>query len=261
MNKITLLLLAILPVMLLLIFVYNKDKEKEPLSLLLQLFILGMISCGLVLLLSNVYELFLPFMAKKVKEMDSFEVIIYSFICVALTEEFCKWLMLYIKGYNNREFDEVFDIIVYAVFVSLGFAFIENIVYIFSKLTLRTAILRALSSVPGHACDAIFMGYYLCLAKQCHYKKKYKDENKYIALSILVPAILHGIYDYCLMSNMEMLGFVFLAFIIFLYTNAFQTLTKASQKNKLLVEKNNLCKCCGYKLDGEYCPKCGVRQE
>ena len=262
MDNVTLILFfAILPVILLLILVYNKDREKEPLSLLMQLFVLGMLSCGLVLLISYGYKFIFPFMGKKIQNMNQLEVFIYSFICVALTEEFCKWLMLYFRGYNNKEFDEIFDIIVYAVFVSLGFAFVENIVYVFSKLTLRTAILRALSSVPGHACDAIFMGYYLCLAKQFHYKKEFKEEKKYILLSIIIPAILHGIYDYCLMSNLKVLGYVFLTFIIFLYINAFQTINKVSDENKLLIRKHNFCKCCGYKLEGEYCPKCGARQE
>lgn len=260
-NTTILLFLAILPIVLLLIFVYNKDKEKEPLKLLLLLFALGMLSCGLVLLISDILSLFLPFMSKRINNMNFLEIFFYSFICVALIEEFCKWLMLYFKGYNNQEFDELYDIIVYSVFVSLGFAFIENIVYVFSNMTLRTAILRALSSVPGHACDAIFMGYYLSLAKQFQYKKHYKEEKKYILLSIFIPAILHGIYDYCLMSNFAILVIVFCVFILFLYINAFKTLKKVSEKNKLLVEKHNFCRYCGYKVDGDFCSKCGRRQD
>ena len=56
---------------------------------------------------------------------------IYVFLFVALIEEGSKFLMTYILGYNNKEFDEVYDMIVDASFVSLGFAFYENLIYIF----------------------------------------------------------------------------------------------------------------------------------
>lgn len=262
MDQATLMLiLAILPVILVLLFVYNKDKSKEPFSLLIQLFGLGIASCFLVLLVSNFLGLFIPFMAKDLKELNEIEVFLYAFFGIALVEEVCKWIMVYYKGYNHQEFDEVYDIIVYAVFVSLGFAFFENILYVFGSGSLATAILRAVSAIPGHACDAVFMGYFLSLAKQFYYKGEVEKEKKYIVLSIIVPAILHGIYDYCLLSGIIPLLLVFIIFVIFLYINSIKTLKKVSEENKRLIEKYNFCRYCGYKIEGDYCGGCGAKVE
>lgn len=260
-NPTLILFFTVLPVLLLLIFVYNSDREKEPFKLLLQMFILGMISSGIVLLFSEGIRIIFPFMGKKLSEHTFLETIMYAFLGVALLEELCKWVMLYFRGYNHQEFDEVYDIIVYAVFVSLGFAFVENAAYVMVRGTLKTALLRAISSVPGHACDAVFMGYFLSLAKQSHYKQNNKLEKKYIVLSILVPALLHGIYDYCLMSKVDYLMYIFVVFIVLLYYKAFTTLRCVSKENKELVLKHNFCKSCGFKVTGDVCPKCGMRQD
>ena len=158
--------LAAIPVVLILMFVYNKDKEKEPISLLVKLFFFGILSCFLVLLVSGVLELFIPFMSKELEDQSFIETILYSFLGVALVEESCKWIMLYAGGYNHKEFDEAYDIIVYSISVSLGFAFFENICYVLAPGGIAIALIRAVSAVPGHACDAIFMGYYLSIAKQ-----------------------------------------------------------------------------------------------
>ena len=256
-----LLFFSILPIILILVFVYAKDKNKEPILLLLKLFILGIISCFLVLKLSDVLRLFFPFMNMKVKDMDFINVLLYSFIGVALVEEICKWIMLYIGGYRNKEFDELYDIIVYAVFVSLGFAFFENIVYVFYNGQLRTALLRALSAIPGHACDAVFMGYYLSFAKQAFYQGNKKIEIKYIVLSILIPTILHGIYDFCLMSGYNILVLVFIIFVISLYIISIDKIKNVASINKKINYKNKFCKNCGSKVLNGFCPKCGSRQE
>jgi len=255
-----LLFIAILPVLLILLFVYNKDKKKEPLFLLLQLFLLGIVSCFIVILLSKALG-FLPFMQGDLDDKRFFDIILYSFLGVALIEEFCKWLMLYLKGYNNKEFDELYDIIVYAVFVSLGFAFFENLIYIFSSQALRTAIVRALSSVPGHACDAIFMGYYLTIAKEHSYNKRKDLEKKNILLSIVVPTLLHGFYDFCLMSNINALLIVFFIFIIFLYIISLKKLKEISNNNRTIKYQNTFCKACGAKVEGRFCNNCGTSQE
>jgi RsiW-degrading membrane proteinase PrsW (M82 family) len=233
-NMMLMLFFTVLPVILLLVFVYNKDRAKEPLVLLLQLFGLGMISCIPVLFASDFFRIIFPFMNKRLVDYNFFETILYAFVEVALLEEICKWIMLYAKGYNHQEFDEVYDIIVYAVFVSLGFALVENIAYVFLKGTLRTALFRAVSSVPGHACDAVFMGYFLSLAKQASYKDDKKLEKKYIVLSIIVPAILHGIYDFCLMSGYEVFVLIFIIFITCLYIISFRKIKELSNDNMII---------------------------
>ena len=289
-SKGLLLLLAVLPVLLILFFVYKKDKDKEPLGLLLSFFFKGIGSCFLVLAISNVLSVFLPFMNKEVEAMGFMEVFLYAFVCVALVEEVCKWMMVYFGGYNHQEFDEIYDILVYSIFVSLGFAFFENLLYVFSSGSLQIAILRAVSAIPGHACDAVFMGYYLSLAKQCKVLKRKEQEKSFKIKSILIPTVLHGIYDFCLMSGYALFVLVFLVFVIFLYISSIKKLNKLSRANKNLNThqkrphpngihhaqmqhhqvqpqaqqpqmQSKFCSGCGAELLGPFCVKCGRKNQ
>ncbi len=261
MNSLGLLLfLAALPVIIILLYVYNKDKSKEPLGLLLVLFVMGILSCFLVFFISYLLEQIFPFMQGNIENKTLFQIILYSFFGVALVEEFCKWIMLYFKGYKNDEFDELFDIIVYSVFVSLGFAFFENILYVLNYQELKTVIVRALSAIPGHACDAVFMGYYLNIAKKNSNKNRRDLERKNIKLSIIVPTILHGIYDFCLLSGQNILFFVFFIFITFLYTKSLEKIQEVSANNNKIKFKNKFCKNCGRIVESEFCPNCGLKQ-
>lgn len=281
-SKGMLLFFSVLPVVLILAFVYKKDKDKEPLMLLLSFFFKGIFSCFLVLTISEILGAFLPFMNKEVNMMTFNEVFLYAFFGVALVEEFCKWLMVYFGGYNHREFDEVYDILVYSIFVSLGFAFFENLMYVFSSGSLSIAILRAVSAIPGHACDAVFMGYYLSMAKQCRVLKKFDKEKSFLVKSLFIPAILHGIYDFCLMSGRMLFVSVFLVFVVYLYVVSIKKLNKLSGSNRSLnifskrphpagmgqmgvqqvapqQNNNNFCTRCGTRLSGPFCTKCGKR--
>ena len=152
-----LLFLAVIPVIVICTYIYLKDRNKEPWSLLIKLFVLGISSCFLVLMISGVlFEIF-PFMNKDTAYMTFFEVMAYAFIGVAFIEELCKWLMVYIGSYTNKAYDELYDGIVYSVYVSLGFAFLENLLYVFKNQSIVVGISRGLLAVPGHACDAVFM--------------------------------------------------------------------------------------------------------
>lgn len=252
--------IAVLPIILIMLFVYSKDKSREPFKLLLELFGLGIISCLLVLIISTGMKYVFPFMNKSYSEMSFMNVLIYSFIGVALVEETCKWIMLYIKGYNNSEFDELYDIVVYSVFVSLGFAFIENIGFVFTLGDIKTALLRAISAVPGHACDAVFMGYYLGCAKRFQVKNVKSLERKNIILSILVPTLLHGIYDFCLMSGQIIFVIVFIFFIVMLYIISIKKIKTISENSKRLDETIVFCRNCGALVDGEFCSTCGRKK-
>ena len=239
-------------------------------------------------------------MNKDLTAMSFFEVFLYAFIGVALTEELCKWVMVYFKGYNHREFDELYDILVYSIFVSLGFAFFENLLYVFNSGTIQIALLRAVSAIPGHACDAVFMGYYLSLAKKCKIMGKSEKEKKYLWLSVLIPAILHGIYDFCLMAGIGILIIVFLVFVVYLYIISIKKLNKLSNvsknasakkeqfnnnqpmhaqqvqyqynnqsmptqqvqyQNNIPQPQNLFCTNCGERLTGIFCTNCGVKSK
>lgn len=212
-----LLFLAIIPVVIILSYIYLKDRNKEPWGLLIKLFIMGVASCLLVLLVSEVLYIIFPFMKNGTEYMTFFEVMTYAFIGVALVEETCKWIMTYFGSYFHKAYDEVYDGIVYSVYVSLGFACLENILYVFMNNSIAVGITRGILAVPGHACDAVFMGYYLSLAKVYASQGKKSLEKKNLLLSVIVPTILHGIYDFCLFSSIDILLLVFLIFVITVY--------------------------------------------
>lgn len=224
--------LAIIPVVVILTYIYLKDRNKEPWSLLIKLFVLGVASCFLVLFVSELLFKIFPFMSKDTAYMTFFETMAYSFIGVALVEEACKWLMTFIGAYNHKAYDEVYDGIVYSVYVSLGFACLENILYVFMNNSVVVGISRAILAVPGHACDAVFMGYYLSLAKIYSSQGKKSLEKKNLVLSVLVPTILHGIYDFCLFANMDILLLVFFVFVIVIYIFAIKKIKLLSAQCK-----------------------------
>lgn len=261
MNQISLLLFfMIIPVFLILLYIYQKDKNKEPILLLLQLFFLGIIAGFITIHFSNLLTQFISFMNYENRN-NFLDIFLYTFITIALVEESFKWLMVYMRGYYTKEFDELYDIIIYSVFVSLGFAFLENAYYIIQAGQVKIALIRAIFAIPGHTCDAIFMGYYLSLAKQFHYQNQKKIEIKYILLSILIPTILHGIYDFCILSKINILIYVFIIFIIALYIISLKKLKEVANNNKTIKYSNPFCKTCGAKLDNEICPNCNKKQE
>ena len=139
-------------------------------------------------------------MKKNLANIITLSRIFFVFIVIALVEELCKWFFLYKISYNHSEFDSLYDMIVYASFVALGFACFENLLYVYST-GIVTGLVRAFSAVPGHVCDGILMGSYLSLAKINNLRGNHKLSKKYILLSIVIPMIAHGIYDFCLFWN------------------------------------------------------------
>lgn len=211
-------IITIIPITFFLKFTFDKDKiEKEPLSLLIKLFIAGILSTIIVLVVSRT--------SRSIININND--IYNSFIEVAFIEELCKWICIYIITWNNKEFDYKFDAIVYSIFVSLGFAFVENVGYSFSY-GITASLLRAVISVPGHAFFAIYMGYYLGIAKMYYSKKSKKRGRINKIYSILIPTVLHGIYNYCLISGNGGLYILFILFIISLYILSFKTINTSS---------------------------------
>lgn len=255
-----LLVISILPVVLIGYYIYKKDINKEPSGLLAKLFFAGVLSTILVLLLSGISEIFVPFLGEEPENLNAVQLIIYVFIGIALIEEFCKWIMVYMISYNNKEFDELYDMIIYAVFVSLGFACLENILYVLGS-GIQVGILRGLYAVPGHACDGIFMGYFLGLAKLCEHKKDLKNRNKNLALSLLVPSVLHGIYDYCIINENPILVIAFYVFVALLYKHSIGKINKISKNNRKMTYKDNFCINCGTRVESNFCPKCGKKND
>ena len=186
--------------------------------------------------------------------MNFIQIFLYSFIVIAFVEEFCKWVCLYRLAYNHSEFDSFFDMIVYASFVALGFACFENFLYVFSSGIL-TGLIRAITAVPGHICDGILMGSYLALAKNSYIKGDYKLSIKYKRLSLIIPVITHGIYDFCLFLNNPIFIIIFSIYVIALFIICARKVQEIS-KNNFKFNINKYCTECGNLLDNNFCSVC-----
>ncbi|NLA25092.1 MAG: PrsW family intramembrane metalloprotease [Bacteroidales bacterium] len=134
-----------------------------------------------------------------------------AFIVAATTEEFFKFFVIMIFIWRSKHFNEPFDGIVYAVYVSLGFALVENIMYVVQGGT-SVALLRAITAVPAHAIFGISMGYYVGMAKY-----KPKNSRKLLSYAIIVPVILHGLYDFIIMVDIPVLLIIFVIYVPILY--------------------------------------------
>lgn len=197
-EQIIMLALAVLPVIVLAVFIYRKDKfEKEPLKMLVRAFLFGCLSVlPAIFLESFLSSLYTGFGGDSLPGV--FSGLYNGFVVAGSSEELSKLLLLMWAVWKSREFNEYFDGIVYAAFVSLGFAGLENIMYVFSQDTypsaLMTGSMRALLSVPGHFLFGVAMGYYVGLAK-------FQPENRSTCLlkAFLVPMLLHGTFDALLM--------------------------------------------------------------
>jgi RsiW-degrading membrane proteinase PrsW (M82 family) len=134
-----------------------------------------------------------------------------AFIVAGFTEELFKFLALYLLVWRSPSFNEKFDGIVYAVFVSLGFAAVENVMYVMDG-GYQTAIVRAITAVPAHALFGITMGYYFGIAHM------YSElRSSYLIKALLMPILLHGIYDFILMVGINWLLVLFAFYVVFLY--------------------------------------------
>ncbi len=249
--------MAILPVILLLLFIYKRDTHKEPKKLLRKTFIFGCLTVIPVIIVELIFEVVFKIYGDDTQIMKFASI----FIGVALVEELFKWLVVRFIPYKDTEFDEKYDGIVYAVFSSLGFAVIENLLYCLNS-NISVAILRALTAVPGHACDAVVMGYFLGLAKYYAINENKKLENKNLFFAILFPVITHTIYDYLLTAGIPLLSIIWLIFVIVFTIICFILVIKSSKSNIYLQKKNSsvYCKNCGNYVEGKrYCSKCGER--
>lgn len=227
-----LLFISIIPVVLLGLYIYKKDNVKEPKSLLLGLFSSGFLASFLVIIINVLMALLTPefYISDNYNKFNFAMLFFLIFIEIALVEEFCKWIMIRLIGYNHKDFDQLYDIIVYSTFVALGFAAVENIFYVIEG-GFTLGIYRAIFSVPGHVAFGVFMGYYLGLAKMWEKKNKTKH-NIYMLLSVLVPALLHTIYNFCLMIETFWFLIIFIGFIIILYVSAAKEVDKVSKIDK-----------------------------
>ena len=206
---------ALLPVILILRYVYRLDKnEREPLGFVLIVVALGAafaLPCGSV-------ESFLTGIFSAIYNTSTVKFAwIENTICVALVEELSKWLVIMIFVWRNHNFDFRYDGIVYAVSASLGFAALENVLYI-SQFGTSIALGRAIFSIPGHTTFGVFMGFYISRAKTAFLDGNTRSLRRYKILALVIPMLIHGLYDFLLSDQAGDAGYSvwFFAYVIVL---------------------------------------------
>ncbi len=219
---------ALLPCIIIFIIVWRHDKiEKEPPMLLLKLLIGGALTVISAMILGLVGMAVLDAL---VVEGSLLYLIIDNFIVTALVEEGGKYFVLKRLTWRNPAFDHTFDAVVYSVCASLGFAAVENILYL-ADATLGLAFMRGILSVPSHAMDGVFMGLFYGIAKRCEYRGDYRGTRRNLRLALIVPMLLHGFYDFCLTTGSDAFLVIFFIFEVIVTIAAIMNFRRLSRQD------------------------------
>ena len=180
-NNITLLQLAVTPPLIFLVFIMYMDRsEPEPLGLIIKVMALGA--------LSAVPAAFLEWALGLMPVITHSGALVESFIRIAPVEEACKLAVVLLFIWNHPAFNEENDGIVYMSASAIGFAVLENILYVL-HLGFNIAIMRAVTAIPLHTFTGVIMGYSVGLAKFSNRPKLN------VFKGFLLAYLFHGLYD------------------------------------------------------------------
>ena len=221
---------AVIPAIWLMVHIYRADRmEPESPALLGNLVWQGVLST----VIATVAELLLPLILKQFLPEDSqaYQLWFFFFV-VGFSEEAAKFFLLHRRTWRVAEFDCTFDGVVYAAFVSLGFALMENIKYVFS-FGLTAALVRAVTAVPGHACFGVFMGAWYGAAKYMEQHGQPGISRIFRILSLATATLLHGAYDYIASAETGTdMNWKFLIFVVCLFAEAYLLVNHLSKNDK-----------------------------
>ncbi len=200
-SFIILMLISIAPIIILLWYFDHLDKEqKESRRFLWSIFLWGV----LITFIAGAIEFVLELLFADLFFVPMVQVFFTAFIFVAVTEESLKYWVVKRKAYDHPAFNEHFDGIVYTVVASLGFAALENVLYVMEG-GLYIGIIRALLAVPAHALFGAIMGYYIGLAR---FARHPGEEKLLLGKGLILAIIFHGLYDFLLFTLSPLALFV-----------------------------------------------------
>ena len=223
-----LLMASAFPVLGLMYYIYSQDMvEHEPMNQIIRVMFFGALSAIGAIVLESIL---MPIVASLYPYTSYSYVVALNFIAIGFSEEFVKLFALTIACWRSRDFDYHFDGIVYASAASLGFALLENVIYVFQG-GLGVALVRSILSVPGHLCFAIPMGVFFANAKSCAMRRQGALQFINLFLALVVPMCLHGLFDGLLTVNNTV---AFLTFVVALYIMSFLTVKREHQRDQHL---------------------------
>ena len=208
-----LVLLSILPGLAISYYIYWRDRhDPEPHELLLLCFLFGVMSTYPAIKMEEFGIQDLRLGVSK----DVWITMTFAFVVIAFSEELVKYIFLRYALYPRKAFNEPMDGIVYSVMISMGFATMENVLYVVvnptdSSHAMQVGLMRMFTAVPAHAAFAITMGYFVGLAK-LHPER----ENLYLICGILGAILLHGLYDFFIFQKLSRVLVVFTFITLFL---------------------------------------------
>ena len=221
-------LAAFFPAAYLMRYIYKHDiYEKEPMSLLVRLIFGGLLAAGASILLEQLLlDKFLP----TVPITSETVYFIATAVIVALVEEGTKLFFLKRFTWRSPDFNYRYDGVVYAVFVSLGFAAIENLLYVF-QYGLSVAWARGVLAVPAHMGFAVYMGAFYGRAKICDVAGDHQGMVTSLVLSYAVPVLFHALYDATAMVNTSTSTMMFVVFVAVMYVIVYKRIKSESYRD------------------------------
>ena len=190
---------TIYPAIAILAWVRNRDQLPEPKDVVVKTAVLGGLTTIPILVVGMVLSVVLGVSFDDAQPTLR-NALLGAFVIAALNEESFKFLVL--RGYSARHdaFDEPFDGIVYGVAASIGFAIVENVMYVFSGWSeggladgFIIAGLRALTAIPGHAACGVILG-------ACIGIGRFSPGRGWMLLGFIAAVCFHGAYDAFLMA-------------------------------------------------------------
>lgn len=203
-------ILGFLPSIIWLLFYLRKDAHPEPNSMVLRIFIWGMLLAPLAIILEMILIWFLnpsfsplSLLAQPIKD-HFLKIVLASTLIPALVEEYLKYSVVKTKILKNPAFDEPVDAMLYCIIVGLGFAAVENLLILLKfplpsfGQALGTTLLRFLGATLVHALASGIIGYWLALSLLY---TKYR--KKLILTGLIIAIIFHSCYNYLVITILD----------------------------------------------------------
>ncbi len=202
-------LFGILPSLIWLFYYLGKDIHPEPKKMIVKVFLWGMAATIPALFLQIIFSQLLSYIPYQIVSN-----IIKWFFIIALIEELCKYFVVKLVVFNSDALDEPLDIMLYMVVAALGFAALENILYLFSpinglsfeavlKTTVLISFMRFIGATFLHTLCSALLGYFLALSVLWG-----KHRLKLTLLGILLATTLHGLYNFSIITLASPLNFI-----------------------------------------------------
>ncbi len=258
---ILILTLSLLPCVLWLWYFYTRSiYKRDPLHLVALTFLLG----GAATLVALPLNLLGQSLVLRLIGGRKFAEVAVVFLVVAPVEELCKLLAVYVYAWRHQEFDEPLDGVIYSAAAALGFAAVENIIYL-SQSGPSLLLLRGPLSNPGHVLFSALWGLSLSRARAA--PNILTQRLGIVARGWLLAVVLHAIFDSLLVAVDEVGPIIFPVILgamiaLFLWVRSrihFHRDTSPHREGTMLLRLSAECPNCGKRgLAGLACTKCGA---